>query len=336
MDLPRLDQLTARFPQRTILVVGDYFLDKYLIIDRRLSEISLETNLEAYQVVDVHCSPGAAGTVASNLRALGTNVIALGIVGEDGQGFELQRELLKMGVNLQPMIQRAGLLTPTYTKPIVHEGDGRVHEIQRLDIKNRCPLSEDVEYAILSGLQEWAPRVDGVIVADQTPEEGCGVVTRLVRDEIARLAAQYSHVIFAVDSRKRIGKFRNVIIKPNSREAILALGLDCPDEPDLGLARECGATLYSLNSKPVFLTAGKEGILLFTEKGCEHIPAIPVNGEIDIVGAGDSCMAALVLALCSGADLIEAAFIGNLAASVTIQQIGCTGTASPAQLREQF
>jgi hypothetical protein len=38
----------------------------------------------------------------------------------------------------------------------------------------------------------------------------------------------------------------------------------------------------------------------------------------------------------SGADEFEAAAFGNLVASITIQQLGTTGTATPAQVRERF
>ncbi|MCK4452227.1 MAG: ribokinase, partial [Anaerolineae bacterium] len=145
MDERRLDELLNRFLHLHVLVVGDFFLDKYLIIDRRLSEVSLETGLEAYQVVEVHCSPGAAGTVTSNLRALGVKVTALGVIGDDYESYELKRGLAERGVDIEPLIQRADLFTPTYTKPMIREADGREHEIQRLDIKNLFPLPHDVE-----------------------------------------------------------------------------------------------------------------------------------------------------------------------------------------------
>jgi len=86
MDTQRLASLLAHFPALTLLVIGDYFLDRYLEIDPALAETSLETGLEAHQVVRVRCSPGAAGTVTSNLRSLGVNVIALGVIGDDGEG----------------------------------------------------------------------------------------------------------------------------------------------------------------------------------------------------------------------------------------------------------
>lgn len=67
-----------------------------------------------------------------------------------------------------------------------------------------------------------------------------------------------------------------------------------------------------------------------------RVPTYRVAGEIDIVGAGDSTMAGIAAALCSGASLAEAGLAGCLTASITIQQIGVTGTATPAQLRQRF
>ena len=336
MNQARLDELLDQFPHLHMLVVGDFFLDRYLIIDRRLSEVSLETGLEAYQVVDIRCSPGAAGTVTSNLRALGVQVTALGVIGEDGQGYELRRGLTGRGVDIEPLIERPNRFTPTYTKPLVRESDGREHEIQRLDIKNRTPLPTPVEEEVIARLRTLVPKVDAVVVADQVQERNCGVVTDQVRDEIGRLALAYPDKIFAADSRERIGLFQHVIVKPNRREATLAVRPDWAGEINLKLTRESGAELFNRNHRPVFLTVGDQGILLFTEAGCQRIPAVPVSGEIDIVGAGDSVMAGIVSALCSGAEPGEAALLGNLVASITIQQIGTTGTATPAQVRERF
>jgi bifunctional ADP-heptose synthase (sugar kinase/adenylyltransferase) len=50
----------------------------------------------------------------------------------------------------------------------------------------------------------------------------------------------------------------------------------------------------------------------------------------------DSPMAGLVAALCAGGSPQEAARVGNLAASVTLHQIGTTGTASRAQIVKAF
>ncbi|MFQ5856132.1 MAG: bifunctional heptose 7-phosphate kinase/heptose 1-phosphate adenyltransferase [Anaerolineae bacterium] len=336
MNEGRLRKLLARFPEIHVLVVGDFFLDQYLIIDRRLSEVSLETGLEAYQVVEVRCSPGAAGTVTSNLRSLGVHVTALGVIGNDGPGYELRGNLVERGVNIESLIVRDDLFTPTYTKPLMREPDGRQHEIQRLDIKNRAPLPEEVEQAVISRLREFVPHVQGVIIADQVQERNCGVITDRVREEVIALAQAYSDKVLAVDSRERIGLFRDVIIKPNRREAVRAVYPDREADADETLLEACGAALHRRTGRPVFLTIGAEGILLFDAEGHRHIPAVRVGGPIDIVGAGDSVMAGLVSALCAGAEPAEAALVGNLAASITIQQIGTTGTASCRQVLERF
>lgn len=337
MNAHRLDELLNRFPQVRLLIAGDFFLDQYLIIDPALSETSLETGLEAYQVVERRCSPGAAGTVASNVCALGVGTVyALSVVGVDGNGFELRKGLEERGVRLDYWLETPDRFTPTYTKPMKRQADGQEVELNRLDIKNRQPLPPELENQVLENLRQAVPQVDGVILPDQVPERNCGVLTDRVRAEIAALARKHPEVLFIADSRTRIGEFRAISLKPNQYEAVRAIHPNHVGEVDRALVETCGRELFTRNGKPVFVTLGADGVLAFTEAGCEHIPGIRVEGPIDIVGAGDSVLAGIAAALCSGATPTEAAFLGNLVASITIQQLGTTGTASPDQVREWF
>ena len=337
MDQHRLALILDRFVNTRILVVGDYFLDFYLDIDRALSEVSLETDLEAYQVVRARSSPGAAGTVTSNLRALDVQVTALGAIGDDGMGYELLRGLRARGVDTGPLIQVKDRFTPTYTKPMLQETDGRIHELNRLDIKNRQTMPPQVEAQIIGRLREFIDRVDGIIVADQVQERNCGAITDRVRAELADLALAHPDVVIAADSRVRIGAYQHITVKPNAREAVLAVHPDHPAEDiDREMAMSCGHELYRRNRRPVFLTVGADGILVFDRDGMTHVPGIRVQGPIDIVGAGDSTMAGIVSSLCCGATHAEAAMVGNLVASITVQQIGTTGTATREQVLARF
>src|SRR5947207_9451045 len=91
-------QILERIPSLTVAVLGDLFLDRYLDIDGTLTEASIETGLDAYQVVRVRPSPGAAGTVINNLVALGVKrVFPVSVTGDDGESFELRRALEKLG-----------------------------------------------------------------------------------------------------------------------------------------------------------------------------------------------------------------------------------------------
>ncbi len=336
LDKHRLQSILQGLPSVRLVVIGDFFLDKYLIIDRSLSETSIETGLEAHQVVAKRCSPGAAGTVTNNLMALRVGTVtALGVIGDDGEGYELKKGLAATGVNTEYLIEVPDRFTPTYTKPMVLEND-KEREIERQDIKNRVPMPSEMEDEIIERLKSLLPNVHGVIVADQVQERNCGVITDRVREGLAALGAQYPDKIIYADSRVRIGEFRNVIIKPNRHEAVKAVYPAYAGDISRELAEQCGRQLAERTGKPVFLTMSEDGILVVSQDGCEHVPAVPVTGEIDIVGAGDSVTAGIVASLCAGATLREAALIGNLVASITIQQIGTTGTASPEQVIERL
>jgi bifunctional ADP-heptose synthase (sugar kinase/adenylyltransferase) len=356
----RFLEFLQKFPSLRVLVVGDFFLDKYLSLDPALSEISLETGLEAYQVVEIRHSPGAAGTVVSNLRALEVQVAAVGVIGRDGEGYDLKQGLTERGVNIEGLLETPDRFTPTYTKPMLRSADpgGAERELNRLDIKNRQPLPAELEAAVIAQLEWLTPLVDGVVIADQVQERNCGVITDGVRAALAQLAGAYPRKIFAADSRVRIGEFGGVIVKSNLFEARAAVeggglegwktgrvedwkaGSDFSESWDSGdglaLARICGQALFAKNQQPVFVTLGAQGVLTVTAAGVDHVPGIPVTGPIDVVGAGDSVMAGLVAGLGAGGTAKEAAFIGNLAASITIQQLGTTGVASREQLWQRY
>jgi len=337
VDQERIAGLLRCFPERRVLVVGDFFLDLYFDLDRSLSETSIETGLEAYQVVKVRSSPGAAGTVTSNLRALDMGVTALGVIGVDGMGYELLRGLRARGVDVSPLIQAEDRFTPTYTKPMMREQDGRIHELNRLDIKNRTALPVQIEEQVIAALCDQVDRVDGIVVADQVQERDCGVITGRVREELAAIASAHPGKVIVADSRVRIGEYQDIAVKPNAREVVAAIRPGWDDEsPDRAVAESCAAALFERNGRPVFLTVGADGVIVFDREGRTHVPAIRVEGPIDIVGAGDSTMAGIAAALCCGASHAEAALLGALVASITIQQIGTTGTATRAQVLDRY
>jgi bifunctional ADP-heptose synthase (sugar kinase/adenylyltransferase) len=104
--------------------------------------------------------------------------------------------------------------------------------------------------------------------------------------------------------------------------------------PDLEDIKTIGTTLARKQNRCVFVTLSERGILGASPNGeVEHVPALPVRGPIDIVGAGDAVTANLAAALAAGATMREAMEIAMAAASVVIHQLGTTGTASLSQIR---
>ena len=336
MDTNRLNHIIDLFPEKKVLVFGDFFLDQYLVIDDALREVSIETGLGAHQVVGIRNSPGAAGVVTSNLSALDVQVAALGMIGVDGRGYDLKEGLIETGIDISPLIESPEILTPTYTKPMVMVSDGIEREIERLDIKNRTHLPASIEGTLIERFKDLIQDFDGIIIVDHVPEHNFGVITDRVRDEIASLARSYPEKFFIADSRKHMAYFNNVIVKCNLSEGLAAAQLSPTDEAETDLAAACSKILYQRSQTPVIITLGSEGILVNENGEAIIIPAMPVEGPIDIVGAGDSTIAGITAALSAGAALQEAALIGNLIASITIQQIGTTGTATRGQIKERF
>ena len=338
----RLEAILNQFREQRILVVGDFYLDAYWYVDKTSSTLSLETPWHTNPVVDQRYSPGAAGTVTNNLKALGVGkVYTLGVIGEDGFGGTLLNCLQTNGCLTDFMIQVSDWVTPTYLKPIHRGYEGVETEGPRFDIENQSPMVESVETTVIEALQACVSLVDGIIVGDQMPIENLGVITDRVREELCRLALAFPEKFFFADSRTRIGAYRNVIIKPNRFEAKRAVQPEWSGQDiDLAAAQQCAVTLAQRTKNTVYVTLGEDGILVYHDGEFTHVPGIPVDSEIDPVGAGDSVSAGLVATLCSlrtsqEKAAVEAAYLGNLVASITVTKIGTTGTASPTEILER-
>jgi bifunctional ADP-heptose synthase (sugar kinase/adenylyltransferase) len=303
-----------------------------------LNELSIETGKIAYQVARVRSYPGAVGTVINNLAALGVGrIYPIAFIGDDGEGYELRQALKKL-----PAVEQGGIIsvpdrrTPTYTKPMLGK-----EELNRLDIKNRLQTPDEAQGRIIELLDAAWPELDALLVLDQVSEAECGVVTRRVRVHIAELGARETNKFVLADSRERIGLFRNVCVKPNELELLRAAGADesvDTAESYLEAQREMTARIWN---RVTFATRGVSGIDVIDARDPvdiseQEVAAYPVSGPIDIVGAGDSCSAGIASAMVSGLTHEQAAAFGNLIASITIQQIGVTGTASPEQVRARW
>jgi rfaE bifunctional protein kinase chain/domain len=343
ISLPRLQSLLAGFRNLKIALIGDLYLDRYLDIEPGVREMSIETGLEAYQVSRVRNSPGVVGTVMNNLAALGVGANGIGklvpvtVIGDDGHGDDLMRLLARLPVDPQHVLRDPERLTPTYTKPMqpIDSAGTAWRELNRLDVRSRGPLSDTTRTTLCDRVRQVFDECDGVIVCDQVVETGWGVVSPDVRSYLRKMARDRPNKLLFVDSRAHMGEFNFGTLKPNRAECLNSIGVDpaVADEGDQLLKRAVGEMVHR-TGRPVFCTLSERGILVATpgETESKIVPAPPVLGEIDIVGAGDSATAGIVASLLCGATEIEAAAVGNLVASITIEQLGTTGTATPEQV----
>ena len=334
MNSGRFSAIAGRFPSLRVAVVGDFFLDRYLLIDPTKAETSIETGLPIHNVVEVRAQPGAAGTIVNNLVALGVGeILAVGFSGDDGEGFELRRALANLpGVNLDHFLTDPTRRTPVYCKPLVIESGHPPRELSRLDSKNWTPTPVHLQFDLAARLTDLVGRVDAILLMDQVDQPETGVVTSMLLGVAHEATRGRGSLVVLADSRRGLGHYPPFAFKMNAAElAVMSDGES--SEMDLGSIQARAADLAARNGHPMFITLAERGIIgAIPGRPPEHVPAHPVWGPIDVVGAGDAVTASLATSLAAGADVVEAMELAMTAASIVIHQLGTTGTASVAQI----
>lgn len=320
MNVP---DLLGRIADARALVVGDICLDRWCYYDPAVAEPSRETGIPRVGVVTTEVTPGAGGTIANNLVALGAGrVSVLGAIGQDGFGFELERALADRKIEYNLLVASRSIQTFTYTK-LINRVTG-VEDVPRCDFINTHPLPADVENQLIANFNAHFQQFDVILLSDQAETEEGGVITAWFRDLIADVAERYPEKVIVADSRTRIELFRNVVAKPNQQEAMGA-SERLFGEVDFQRLRDF------IGRHPLLVTQGDRGVLLVDERGEHLVPCERIPHPVDTCGAGDSFAAGLALALRATGDFPTAIRFGNLVSSITIMKKG-TGTAAPDEV----
>jgi rfaE bifunctional protein kinase chain/domain len=328
MNADRFSSITGCYGRLRIGIAGDFFLDRYLLIDPARNETSIETGLTVYNVVDVRPAPGAAGTILNNLIALGVGEVhVIGFCGDDGEGYELRKALQSHpNVRLDHFLTAPLRRTPVYCKPLVTEPGRPPRELNRLDSKNWSPTPIDLQKDLAARVLKVAGQLDALLVLDQVELADAGVVTGLLTKAVAAALRQHPRLTVLADSRRGLQEFPPMGFKMNARELARMTGSNVTS---LEGVKTHASALARQNGYAVFVTLAERGIVGAMPQGtAEHVPALPVHGPIDVVGAGDAVTANLASAIAAGAELREAMELAMAAASLVIHQLGTTGTAS--------
>ncbi len=311
-----------------VTVFGDFCLDAYWLIDTNDSEISIETGLPVRRVRRQRYSLGGAGNVVANLVDIGAgSVRAVGLVGDDMFGRAMRDMLQAAGADAAGMLHsQADWQTMVYAKPCI--GEAEQNRIDFGAFNAVAPASLD---ALAARLRAAAETSDVVILNQQVP---AGVCTSDMIGRINAIIADAPRCRFIVDSRHRAGEFRGAILKLNAHEAARLCGSPRPLDERIPLADACDLArkLAGITGREVFITRGENGLIVCSGGDVQIVPGIQVLGRTDPVGAGDTAVSALAAVLGSGGDAVTAARLANIAASITVQKLQTTGTASPEEI----
>ena len=292
-----LAPLIAKFQGRRILVIGDMVADVY--IDGRISRISREAPVLVLEQAGEKIIAGGAANVVHNCATLGGSVTAVGLVGDDRQADGICAVLENAGVDTTGLLRDAERPTISKTR-IIAGGRATVsQQIVRLDRESHAPMSRAMESAMLRYLDGVLPETDGIVLSDY----GAGTITEAVKGKLIGYAREHA-----------------------------AVGRKLPDAPAIYAAgREL---LEELGADGVLVTRGELGMVLVEKDGSvSDIPVTDKSEVYDVSGAGDTCVATVILALAAGIAPESAARLSNYASGIAVRKLG-TATVSAEELKK--
>lgn len=317
MDLSNLQTLLARLSGARVLCVGDVMVDRFVYGD--VTRVSPEAPIPVLARSREIVMLGAAGNVARNVAALGGEVSLIGLVGGDAEGHEAMR-LVGADTGVEGFLLTDPSRPTTLKTRFVSGGQ----QLLRVDLEESRPAEGDVEQRLIRTIRDVAPGCGVILLSDY----GKGVVTDAVIS-----AVREAGVMVIVDSKAR--SFRRYgavdMIKPNAAELAFATGL--PTGTNTEIEAALAHALSLCEAKAILVTRAAKGISLGVRgEPVRHFPGVP-REVFDASGAGDTTIAALGLALASGARIEDAITFAMLASGVAVTKAG-TAVVTPEELTE--
>jgi len=306
--LRRLD--LDSFAGLRVLVAGDFMLDEYLW--GRVERICPEAPVAVVDVERETYTLGGAGNVVNNLLGLGARVEVLGLKGDDNAGRLLEKEMLRLGVDVAGLLTDDGRRTSRKTRVM-----GASQQVVRIDRETRTPAPPAFKEAAREFLRARLPEIHALVLSDYAK----GVLTPELLKELITQGRQRGYPVVIDPKGSDYSPYAGAtVITPNRKEAELAAGASLARWEDLVRA---GTTLReSLSLEYLLITLGAAGMLLFAQGRPElHIPT-RAKEVFDVSGAGDTVAAVMALGLAQWGDPVLAAALANIAAGVVVGKMG--------------
>lgn len=308
-------ELVQKLADRKVLVVGDMFLDRYL--QGRATRLSREAPVPVLEQTATFAVAGGACNPARNVASLGGQALMLGVVGEDAAAQELLQLMAAAGIDTSAVVIDPSRPTTTKTR-LVAESTLRVPQhLARIDKLDRRPLERHVEEALLERLERSAAGCDAILVSHYVT----GVVTAAVADRVRQLARQHGAAT-TVDAQADLGRFAGFdLVKCNRAEAESELGQTLSSDADF--ERALVRLMPRLGADSLVITRGGDGISAL-QRGLPvvHSPAPRTSDVYDVVGAGDTVIAVLTLAMATRLSLAASLYLANAAAGLVVRKLG--------------
>ncbi len=279
-------------------------VDKSSSADRVVAEWKLRCDSPSYE-------PGGGGiNVSRAIRKLGGDSLALYAAG--GLSGGMLRDLLDQEGLDHQAIAISGMTRESLS--ILEKSTGLQY---RFNMPGPMFLEEEWPLC-LEEISRFIPQVDFLVASGGlppgVPPDFYGRLAKTARKEGLRMILDTSGIALRLALEEGV-----FLIKPNLREFAELTGREEVDEiEDEQRAREL---VSGGRSQIVVISLGATGVLAVSEAGTERVtaPVVPIKSK---VGAGDSTVAGMVLALARGLPWLEALRFGVAAGASAVMTPG--------------
>jgi rfaE bifunctional protein kinase chain/domain len=315
IDKARLIDVMQRFQELSVVVIGDLIVDEYITCDAL--GLSREDPTIVVTPMQKDIFVGGAGIVSAHAKALGANVKYLSVVGSDQTAQFSQQTLKKYGVDACLIKDES---RPTTLKQRFR-ADGKT--LLRVSHLRHHNIGQEIADKILLQLSKMIKKTDMLIFSDFN----YGCLPQSLVDSIVNLCHKHG-VAMVADSQSSsqigdISRYKGMLlITPTEHEARIALR-----DQTSGLMVLADTLRQKTNAQHVFITLGAEGLLVHSPDSAKYEIAtdqLPAFNKVpkDVSGGGDCLLICTSLALASGANIWESAYLGSIAAACHVGRIG--------------
>jgi D-beta-D-heptose 7-phosphate kinase / D-beta-D-heptose 1-phosphate adenosyltransferase len=301
------------------LVLGDVMLDRFIY--GSISRISPEAPIPVFSVEQERDMPGGAANVGRNLSSLGCQSTLIGLVGRDDAATILTSRLSDLPGMRALLIEDTGRPTTVKTRFVANG-----QQVLRADQEQISRARDEIEKNLLEAYDTALASTDIVILSDY----GKGVLNDTVLRHAIDRARAAARPILADPKSHSFEKYRGVtVLTPNRHELQAVCAFDCSSDADV--VRGARLTLTEGICEEMVVTRGKDGMSIVERDGRSSHLRTAAREVFDVSGAGDTVIATVAGALATGANLVDACTLANIAAGIVVGKRG-TAVASTAEI----
>jgi rfaE bifunctional protein kinase chain/domain len=311
-----LHNLLNKIPGMRVAVIGDIIVDDYIMCDPL--GMSHEDPTIVVSPIETHTFVGGAGIVSAHASSLGAEAMFFTVFGADDTAAYASNALESLNVKVHGIVDET---RPTTRKQRYRALDKTLLRVSHL---RQHAISKQLAETMRNDIVAILPQVDLLMFSDFNygclPQEMVESIVAAARDQGVLMTADSQ----ASSQMANIARFKGMtLITPTEREARLALRDNAS-----GLAVLTSDLREAAAAENVLITLGEDGMMVHgrnrdREYVTDRLPALNATPK-DVAGAGDSVFTCASMALCSGADIWLASYLGGIAAAIQVSRIGNT------------